>query len=64
MLDDDDIPKKLKSLRSLDPLSLAELESYIAEMEAEIARVRTEISKKQSHAEAAVALFRLPERFD
>ncbi|BBK40091.1 hypothetical protein STVA_01110 [Allostella vacuolata] len=44
--------------RLLDPMSVDELEAYIAEMEAEIARVRAAIEAKRGHRNAAEAFFR------
>jgi len=44
--------------RDLDPMSIEQLNDYIAEMEAEIERVRAEIARKQAHLGAAEALFR------
>ncbi len=44
--------------RSLDGVSVAELETYIGELEAEIARVRAEIARRSSHRAAAEALFK------
>ncbi|BBK34376.1 uncharacterized small protein (DUF1192 family) [Stella humosa] len=44
--------------RLLDPMSVEELESYIAEMEVEIARVRAAIEAKRGHRGVAEALFR------
>ncbi|HUI16899.1 MAG TPA: DUF1192 domain-containing protein [Alphaproteobacteria bacterium] len=54
-------PRKTKPKpKNLDPLSLDELEAYIAELEAEIARVKGEIAKKSSHLDAAAAFFKKP----
>jgi len=61
MQDDDEPrpkPKRLPDLR-LDPLAVAELESYIAELRAEIARAEAEIGRKRSHRSAADAFFKL-----
>lgn len=44
--------------RNLEPLSLAELERYIAELEGEIARVRAAIGAKRGQRAGAEALFR------
>jgi uncharacterized small protein (DUF1192 family) len=59
---DDDEPKpkarRLQELR-LDPLGIAELESYIAELRAEITRAEAEIGRKRSHRGAADAFFKL-----
>ena len=60
MREDDDLPKP-KSLvpkANLDPLSVGQLEDYIAELEAEIARARTDIAKKQTVRGAADAVFK------
>lgn len=47
-------PKK----RDLVPLSIAELEAYIAEMEAEILRVREVIAAKRQQRSGAEGLFK------
>ena len=52
-------PRKEKPKpRTLDRLSVDELEAYIAELEGEIARVKAEIGKKQAHLNAASAFFK------
>ena len=59
MDDDDLLPRKAKPQpRSLDPMSIGELEAYIAELEEEIARVRAEIAKKRKIRDGAASLFR------
>jgi len=62
-MDTDDLePQRTKPKpKNLDPLSLDELENYIAELEAEIARVKAEIAKKSSHLDAASAFFKKPD---
>lgn len=60
MNDDEDRPR-LQSLvlkPNLDPLSVAQLDNYIAELEAEIARARADIAKKQALRGAADAVFK------
>ena len=61
-MQDDDEPRpparRLTELR-LDPLAVAELESYIGELRAEIARTEAEIVRKRSHRSAADAFFKL-----
>jgi uncharacterized small protein (DUF1192 family) len=60
MFEDEDLaaqktpPKK----KDLTPLSLAELEAYIADMESEILRVRTEIAAKRKQRGGAESLFK------
>ncbi len=44
--------------RNLQPLSVRELEEYIAALEAEIVRARTAIAAKQSLRAGADSLFR------
>ncbi len=52
-------PRKTKPQpKNLDPLSVDELQAYIASMEAEIARVKQEIAKKQAHLTAAASFFK------
>jgi uncharacterized small protein (DUF1192 family) len=61
MRDDDDDRPKPKSLvqkANLDPLSIGQLNDYIAELETEIARARADITKKQSVRGAADAAFK------
>jgi len=58
-MDFDDLePIKTKTpLRDLGPLSVAELNDYIAQLEAEISRARHAIAAKQSVRAGADALF-------
>jgi uncharacterized small protein (DUF1192 family) len=61
MIEDDEreprnVPAKK---RDLVPLSIAELESYIAEMEAEILRVREAIAAKRHQRSGAEGLFKI-----
>jgi uncharacterized small protein (DUF1192 family) len=60
MIDTDDLepltPKKPK-LRDLQPMSIEELEDYIASMEEEIARADAMIVKKKAHKDGIEALF-------
>jgi len=44
----------------LDPLGVAELQTYIAELRQEIARAEVEIGRKQSHRSAADNVFNRP----
>lgn len=54
-------PKKPKVvLRDLEPMSIEELENYIAEMKTEIARVEAKIAAKKSHLGAAASFFKTP----
>lgn len=59
-MDDDDLkPRKAKPApRDLDPLSIEELNDYIAELEAEIERIRAHIAAKESHRSGAEAFFK------
>jgi uncharacterized small protein (DUF1192 family) len=52
--------KPAPKLRDLEPLSVAELETYIEEMKAEIKRVEAKIEAKRSHLGAAAAFFKKP----
>ncbi|HVI90265.1 MAG TPA: DUF1192 domain-containing protein [Dongiaceae bacterium] len=52
--------KKKPALRNLDPLSIEELQAYIAEMKEEIVRVEAKIAAKQAHLSAASGLFKTP----
>lgn len=59
---DDDLPLKSKSsqTKNLEPMSLAELESYIVCLKDEITRAEAEISRKSAHMNAASSLFKSP----
>jgi len=59
-IDDLEPQKKKPILRNLDPLSIEELQGYIAEMKEEIARVEAKIAAKQAHLSAAAGLFKTP----
>jgi uncharacterized small protein (DUF1192 family) len=50
--------RKSAQLKLLDPMSVGELQDYIAELEAEIARVRKAIDAKQSHRAGIEGLFK------
>lgn len=56
---DDLEPLKKKSQpRNLDPMSIEELQEYVATLKAEIARVEEKMKAKQSHAAAAASFFK------
>jgi len=59
-MDTDDLEPRQKKpqLRNLEPLSIAELESYIAELKAEIVRTESAIAEKQAHRAAMDGLFK------
>ena len=61
-MDTDDLePRKAKPQpKNLEPMSVAELESYIDELESEIDRVRADIAKKSKHRAGAESLFKKP----
>ncbi len=63
--DDDDLPlvssrnkKVLLAPINLAPLSVHELEAYIAELDAEIGRVKNDIKAKATQRSTAEALFK------
>lgn len=60
MFEDEDLAaqKSTPKKKDLAPLSLAELEAYIATMEEEIARVRAEIVAKRKQRGGAESLFK------
>jgi uncharacterized small protein (DUF1192 family) len=60
MLEDDDLAEQNKPAKKKDltPLSLAELEAYIADMASEILRVRAEIAAKRKQRGGAESLFK------
>ena len=55
---DEERPTARPGPRNLEPMSVAELESYIAGLEAEIARARAQIAAKQRVRGGADALFK------
>lgn len=55
---DEDALRKPVSLQPLDPMSVAELEGYIASLEQEIARVRAAIEAKRAVRGGAEAIFK------
>ncbi len=57
-IDAEEPKKQAPPPKSLEPMSIDELETYIAELEAEIARVRADIVAKRAQRGAAEALFR------
>ena len=59
MLNPDDLepPKPNVKPRDLQPMSVQELETYIAALEQEIARADAMIAKKQAHKNGIEALF-------
>jgi len=59
-MEDDDLEplRATPKPRNLDPMSIEQLNDYIAELEAEIGRVRAEIERKSAHLGAAESLFR------
>ena len=59
MINPDEIePQKPNvKLRDLQPMSVQELEDYIAALESEIARADAMIAKKQAHKSGIEALF-------
>ncbi len=60
VVDADDLePRKARPApKNLEPLSIEELDDYIAELEAEIERVRADIAAKQGHRSGAEAAFK------
>tara|TARA_Y100001001_G_scaffold158214_1_gene177365 strand:- start:687 stop:908 length:222 start_codon:yes stop_codon:yes gene_type:complete len=58
MFNDDDTPKSKAGPKNLEPMSLDELEKYIAELKEEIVRTEAEITRKKAHAEAAASIFK------
>jgi uncharacterized small protein (DUF1192 family) len=59
MDDEDNLPRPVEwQPRNLEPLSIDQLEAYVAVLEGEIARVRANIAEKESVRSAAEAFFR------
>ncbi|MSP77247.1 MAG: DUF1192 domain-containing protein [Rhodospirillaceae bacterium] len=56
----DDLEPRHKKIppKNLDPLSIEELQEYVAALKAEIARVEEKMKAKQSHAAAAASFFK------
>ena len=59
-MEDEDLDPRLKKpkKKDLEPLSIAELEAYIADMEGEILRVREAIAAKRNQRGGAESLFK------
>jgi uncharacterized small protein (DUF1192 family) len=60
-LDTDDIappPANKPALKDLTPLSVEDLQQYIAGLEAETARARAAVAAKGAHRAAAAAFFK------
>ncbi len=55
--DDLDPPRPKVKLRDLEPMSIQELEEYIATLEQEIHRADAMIAQKQAHKSGIEALF-------
>lgn len=53
-------PKARLVTPPLDPLGVAELQTYIDELRQEIMRAENEITRKQDHRSAADSVFRRP----
>lgn len=58
MFNDDDTSKRKTGPKNLEPMSLDELEKYIAELKEEIVRTEAEITRKKAHAAAAASIFK------
>jgi uncharacterized small protein (DUF1192 family) len=59
--EDEDLPIGRKApLKDLTPLSLAELDAYVAELEAEITRVKAAAEAKRRHRSGVESLFKPP----
>jgi uncharacterized small protein (DUF1192 family) len=57
--DDDKLPRPIDwQPKNLEPMSIDQLQAYIAVLEGEIARVREDIAAKQAKLSAAEAFFR------
>ena len=59
-MDEEDFTPRAKKFEppDLSPLSVGELNEYIAELEGEIARVRADIAAKETHRKGVEGLFR------
>jgi uncharacterized small protein (DUF1192 family) len=59
-MDEEDLEpqRKKPKLRDLAPLSISELENYIAELKAEILRVEADIAAKRKQRSGAEGLFK------
>ncbi len=59
MEEEDFLPQRAKpQAKNLDPMSVAELNEYVAGLEAEIARARAEIARKDKIRSGAESLFK------
>ena len=57
-MDEPEPRRKPAQLKPLEPMSVGELEEYIASLEAEIARAKAAIAAKQSHRAGLDGLFK------
>ncbi len=57
-LDDLEPRNRPPQKKNLEPMSIGELEAYIAELEAEIERAKADIAKKNAHRAGADAFFK------
>lgn len=59
-MDTDDLEPRTKKpqKRNLEPMSVEELQGYIADLQAEIARVEEDIARKRKHLSVAESLFK------
>jgi len=56
---DEELPgKKPSAPKNLEPMSVDELNAYIADLKGEISRVEAEIAKKQAHKSTADSFFK------
>jgi uncharacterized small protein (DUF1192 family) len=60
LIDDLEPQKQPKKPKSLDGMSIDELQDYVAALQAEILRVEAAISAKQAHMRAVSSLFKTP----
>lgn len=59
MFDDDLDPKKKPSkLKTLEPMSVDELQDYVEALKAEILRAEADIAKKKAYSQAASSFFK------
>ena len=58
MFDEEDLGKKPRQPKDLEPMSVDELSNYITDMKAEITRVETGIERKKAHRQAADSVFK------
>lgn len=59
MFDEEPVKKTSKGFKSLEAMSIAEIDDYILELKAEIIKAEQNIEKKKASAAAADSVFKI-----